>query len=212
MVKIIIADDHQMFIDGLKSLLVGQEDISVTGEAHNGKEVLSLMEKEEANLVIMDISMPEMDGIDATRLLIKKYPATKVLALSMHNDKHFIANILKAGASGYILKNTGKEELLQAIHQVMKGESYISHEVSQKLVNSFMNKRNQPMDEQVKLSKRELDILQLIADEFTTQEIADKLCISKNTVETHRRNLLFKLNARNSAGLVHISLKKGLIK
>ncbi|MEH0153809.1 response regulator transcription factor [Limibacter armeniacum] len=211
MIRIIIADDHQMFIDGLKSLLIDEPDIQVVGEAHNGQEVLDLLDKVEANFIIMDISMPDMDGIQATEAVLKKKPDIKVLGLSMHNDKDFISNMLKVGAQGYILKNTGKKELVNAVKTIWEGENYLSKEVSQTLLTSFMKKPKEK-DEVEKLSKREMEILTNIAEGLTTQDIADKLFISKNTVETHRKNLLFKLKAKNTAELVNVAFRKGIIK
>ncbi|GAA4849345.1 response regulator transcription factor [Algivirga pacifica] len=211
MTRIIIADDHQMFIDGIKSLLIDEPQIQVVGEAHNGKAVLDLLEDTNADLIIMDISMPEMDGIEATEHILKKFPDMKILGLSMHNDKDFISNMLKVGAQGYILKNTGKKELIFAIRTVIEGENYLSKEVSETLVSSFMRK---PKEQEAieKLSRREQEILEHIAEGNTTQEIADKLFISKNTVETHRKNLLFKLKAKNTAELVNVAFRKGIIK
>lgn len=210
MVKILIADDHQMFIDGLRSLLEGAQDITVVGEAANGQEVLDLCDEKEVDIVIMDINMPVMDGIQATRELLKKNPAIKILALSMYNDREYIADILKAGAQGYILKNTGKETLLKAIRTIESGESYLGEEVSKTLLNSFIRNPRQPQPIE-RLSGREMEVLECIASGHTTQEIAGQLFISKNTVETHRKNLLYKLKARNTAELVNNAYKQKLI-
>ena len=210
MVKILIADDHQMFIDGLRSLLEGSKEICVVGEAGNGQQVLDLCEHQEVDIVIMDINMPVMDGIQATRELLKKHPSIKILALSMYNDKEYITDILKAGALGYILKNTGKENLLKAINTLQSGDNYLADEVSKTLLNSFIRK---PRLMQIieKLSGREKEVLECIASGRTTHEIAEQLFISKNTVETHRKNLLYKLKARNTAELVNNAYKQRLI-
>jgi DNA-binding NarL/FixJ family response regulator len=210
MVKILIADDHQMFIDGLRSLLEGSQDISVVGEAANGQEALDLCGEKEVDIVIMDINMPVMDGIQATRELLKKDPTIKILALSMYNDREYIGDILKAGAQGYILKNTGKETLLKAITTIESGGSYLGEEVSKTLLNSFIRNPRQPQTME-RLSGREMEVLECIASGNTTQEIAEQLFISKNTVETHRKNLLYKLKARNTAELVNNAYKQKLI-
>ncbi|KEO75512.1 response regulator [Anditalea andensis] len=209
MIKILIADDHQMFIDGVKSMLGESIDIQVVGEAMNGHEVLAFCDTHAIDIVIMDISMPLMDGIEATRLLLKKNPRIKVLGLSMHNDRNFIADMLKTGAHGYILKNTGKNDLLTAIHALQEGETFLGEEVKKTLLNSFIKK---PKPDQIeKLSNREQEVLESIASGLTTQEIAQQLFISKNTVESHRKNLLYKLKAKNTAELVNNAYKQKLI-
>ena len=210
MIRVLIADDHQMFIDGLRSLLEGSKDISVIGEASNGQQVVELCEHQKVDIVIMDINMPVMDGIQATCELLKKHPSIKILGLSMYNDREYISDMLKAGALGYILKNTGKESLLNAIHTLRSGGNYLGDEVSKTLVNSFIK---HPSVGQIveKLSDREREVLDCIATGLTTHEIADQLFISKNTVETHRKNLLYKLKARNTAELVNNAYRQRLI-
>lgn len=210
MIKILIADDHQMFIDGLKSMLEETDGIKVIGEAMNGLEVINICNRTAVDIVIMDISMPEMDGIEATKELLKKQPHIKVLGLSMFNDRNYISDLLKAGAHGYILKNTGKDELVKAIQTLESGENYLGGEVEKTLLSSFMKKPSQ-MQVIEKLSEREQEVLESIATGLTTNEIADKLFISKNTVETHRKNLLYKLKARNTAELVNNAYKKRII-
>lgn len=210
MTRVVIADDHQMFVDGLKSLLEEERELSVVGEARNGYEVLEICDRQPVDIVIMDINMPLMDGIQASRELSKKHPAVKVLGLSMYNDRDYISDILKAGAQGYILKNTGKENLLQAIATLQAGSSFLSEEVSKTLLSTFI--RNTPHTEATeKLSDREKEVLECIATGLTTHEIGDKLFISKNTVETHRKNLLYKLKARNTAELINNAYKQRLI-
>jgi len=210
MIKILIADDHQMFIDGLRSLLDGSDDLCVVGEASNGSQVVALCDSQEVDIVIMDINMPEMDGIQATREVLKSHPTIKVLGLSMYNDREYISDILKAGARGYILKNTGKETLINAIRTLHDGENYLGKEVSRTLLNTFIKNPGAAQLMQ-KLSGREREVLECIATGLTTHEIADQLFISKNTVETHRKNLLYKLKARNTAELVNNAYKQRLI-
>lgn len=210
MIKVLIVDDHRMFIQGIKTLLQEEEGIQVVGEAYNGNDALARIKMLEVDVVLMDISMPDMDGIEATKLLLKEKPELKVLGLSMHSEKRFISNLLKAGASGYVLKNTDKEELLKAIETVRNGESYLSDEASKTLVNSFMRPKGKSYLNDT-LSEREIDVLKNIANGYTTQQIAERLFISKNTVETHRKNLLLKLKAKNTAELVNIAFKEGII-
>ncbi|WP_143960845.1 response regulator [Litoribacter populi] len=209
MIKVLVADDHQMFIDGIKSMLEASEKIEVVAEAMNGKQVLTLCENQEVDLVIMDISMPELDGLETSKQLLKIQPEIKILGLSMHNDRNFISDMLKTGAHGYILKNTGKQNLITAIESIYAGETFLGEEVQQTLLNSFMKKSKSLQVE--KLSSREQEVLESIATGLTTQEIADLLFISKNTVETHRKNLLFKLKAKNTAELVNNAYKERLI-
>jgi DNA-binding NarL/FixJ family response regulator len=210
MIRVLIADDHQMFVDGLKSLLVEEKEMYVVGEAKNGYEVLEICDQEQVDIVIMDINMPLMDGIQTSRELSKKHPSVKILGLSMYNDRDYISDILRAGAMGYVLKNTGKESLLNAIATLQSGSNYLSEEVSKTLLSGFMkNHTGEQMIE--KLSDREREVLDCIASGLTTHEIADKLFISKNTVETHRKNLLYKMKARNTAELVNNAYKQRLI-
>lgn len=211
MIKIIIADDHQMFIDGIKSLLVSERDMKVTGEALNGKEVLQLLETSAADIVLLDVNMPEMDGIEATKLIRQKYPQVKILMLTMYNNSEFIFGLINAGAAGYILKNTGKAELVTAIKTVHSGKTFYSKDVTETIIQNIGQKPEEQKLVAVQLTEREKDVLKLIANEYNTQEIAEKLFISTHTVETHRKNLLSKLHAKNIAGLVKFAVQTGLI-
>ncbi|WP_186757554.1 response regulator [Echinicola salinicaeni] len=211
MINVLIADDHQMFIDGLKAMLSDIPGIKVVAEAMNGKEAINYCDISPVDIVIMDINMPVMDGVEATKTLLKSHKSLKVLGLSMHNDRHFISDMLKTGAQGYILKNTGKNDLVEAIQTLHAGGTYLGEEVSKTLVNSFIKKPGK-MQVNEKLSDREMEVLGCIANGLTTQEIGEQLFISKNTVETHRKNLLYKLRAKNTAELVNNAYKKGLIK
>lgn len=210
MIRVVIADDHQMFVDGLKSLLEDERELCVVGEAKNGFDVLEICAREPVDIVIMDINMPLMDGIQTSRELSRRHPHVKILGLSMYNDRDYISDILKAGALGYVLKNTGKECLLNAIFTLQSGSNYLSEEVTRTLLSRYI--RNMPDEHAVeKLSDREKEVLECIASGLTTSEIGEKLFISKNTVETHRKNLLYKLKARNTAELVNNAYKQRLI-
>jgi DNA-binding NarL/FixJ family response regulator len=209
MINILIADDHQLFVDGLISLLEDEQEIRVVAKAKNGQEVIDRCKEGDIDLVIMDINMPVVDGIQASKELSKHYPDIKIIGLSMYNERNYIADMLKAGASGYILKNTDKENLLEAIHTIQSGANYLGTEVSTTLLNGFM--KNQPRINTEKLSDREKEVLECIASGLTTHEVGEKLFISKNTVETHRKNLLYKLKARNTAELITNAYKQRLI-
>ena len=214
-VKILIVDDHPMIRHGIKSLLADEDKYEVAGEAGDGNEAIEKLGKEPYDLVIMDIKMPEKNGIDATEEIVKNYPDVKVLAISMYDEQRYIVKMLQAGALGYILKNTGKQELLSAINTVMKGESYFSQEVSAIMMTQFMSRKSageiNPAVEDITLTRRETEIIRLIAEELTNSEIGDKLGISTRTVDTHRRNLLQKLDVKNTAGLVKYAIQHQLL-
>lgn len=209
-IRIIIADDHQIVIDGLKSLLFDQPQIEIIGEALDGLEVLKLAELMPAHVVIMDVDMPRMDGLEATRQLREKHPCTQVLALTMHSEKAVVNKMLEAGAQGYVLKNVRKDELLEAISKVAAGKRYFSNEVTMAVLA-------QPEVEQlngqqhVHLTQRELEILRLVAEGYSNTEIGNKLFISPRTVDTHRTNLMKKLEVRNIAGLIRYAFRQGLM-
>lgn len=214
MKRILIADDHQLVIDGIELMLSTEPGMQCVAQAKNGIEVLELVKKMPVDLVILDINMPELNGVETCRLLQRDHPEIKVLALSMLKEASLIKLMLKNGAHGYVLKNAGKEEILHAIDQVFAGHHYYSSEVSEIIMASLAgqpaekDKISSPFPQ---LSRREKQVLRLIVDEFTTSEIAEKLNISFGTVETHRRNLLIKLGARNTAGLVRTALEYRLL-
>lgn len=208
MTNIFIADDHQMVIDGIKALLADEPEINIVGEALNGQTVIEVlgMRSKNVDLILLDINMPGTDGIETTRYLRKHYPAIKILILSMYNKPYFIKNLIEEGVSGYILKNTGKEELLSAIRKVVDGGDYFSAEVTKTIMDSFRGKDDTP---EAKLTKREIEILRLLAKAHTTAEIAEQLFISPFTVDTHRKNLLSKLNLKNTPALVKYAMENG---
>jgi DNA-binding NarL/FixJ family response regulator len=203
-----------MFVDGIESILRNEEDIQVVGKCFDGTTVFAEIEDKDPDVLLLDISLPEMSGIDVCKRLTATHPKIRVLAVSMHNDASFISEILKNGAMGYILKNTGKAELVTAIKNVYEGKSYFSKEVAETIMQGLVqdgDTKKKSSDPQFMLSEREKEILALIAEEFTTQEIAQKLHLSFKTVEGHRRNLFSKLNVRNAAGLVRVALENNLI-
>lgn len=208
MIKIAIADDHQMFIDGIKALLEDNKRYHVIGEAHHGGEILEVVHQKQPDLLLLDVNMPVMDGLTVLKTLKEAQHPVKVIMLTMHSSADNIQKLLKAGADGYILKNTGKEELTLGIETVMAGKSFFSKEVTEVIMDKLQGKKS-PTSKTVELTDRELDVLKLIVKEHTTQEIAELLFISTNTVETHRKNLISKLGVRNLAGLVKYALQHG---
>jgi DNA-binding NarL/FixJ family response regulator len=209
-IEIMIADDHQIFIDGLESILSNVPEIKIIGTALNGTELLDAMYYDTPHLVLMDINMPEMDGIAATKRIKIKYPETKVLMLTMYNTKDFITNVLESGADGYILKNTGKQELMIAINTVMNGGNYYSQEVTETIMRNISAPKPLEINPD-QLTKREKEIISMIAQELNTAEIAKTMHLSTNTVETHRKNIMQKLRVKNIAGIAIYAMKYGLI-
>jgi len=212
MIKVMIADDHQMFVDGVKAILSQIENLEVIGEANDGEALLKLIAVNPPDVVLMDMNMPALNGLETTKIIVERYPSVKVIMLTMHDSSDYIQRLIKAGANGYVLKNTGKEELKLAIETVHAGDSYYSKEVTQRIMDAMNRKKEvQTNVMNVELTEREMDVLKLIAAEMTTNEIADKLCISSHTVETHRKNLISKLQVRNSMGLVKYAMQMGYV-
>lgn len=211
-IKILLADDHKIVRDGIKLMLEPQAGIDVVAEAEDGSDVMSLLEEHVVDLVVMDINMPEKDGVTTTREVKEKYPDLKVLALTMSNDDLHIRQMIQAGASGYVMKSAGRNELKEAIHTIMDGRHYFSDEATQSIMMDLVKgKGKSSSPDPIHITERELEILELIVKEFTNQEIAEKLYISSRTVDAHRRNLLQKTGARNTAGLVKYAFQHNLI-
>ncbi|MDZ7720359.1 MAG: response regulator transcription factor [Balneolaceae bacterium] len=211
-VKIALADDHKIVRDGIKTMLESQPEIDVVAEASDGEEIQKKLEDTLVDLVIMDISMPVKDGIQATKELKENHPDVKVLALTMSNDDLHIRQMIQAGASGYIMKSAGRQDLKDAIETIMSGQHYFSDEATQSIMMDLVKgKGTSTKLDAVHITDRELEILELIVQEYTNQEIAEKLYISPRTVDAHRRNLLQKTGARNTAGLVKYAFQHNLI-
>lgn len=208
MIKIILADDHHVFREGISSFFDNVEEVSLIGQAANGQEVVDLMKANPADVVLMDISMPEMDGITTAEKLKEDYPAVKIIMLTMHETQNYIRKLLEVGVDGYLLKTTSKEELMSAISKVMEGGKFYGADVQEIFMNSFNSEK---VITEVKLTKREKEILELICEEYNTNEIAEKLFISAYTVETHRKNLLSKTGSKNVAGLVKFAMQNKFI-
>jgi len=206
--KILIVDDHGIFRDGIKLVISQTDEYEVIGEASNGKEFIDQLDNNLPDIVLMDISMPVMDGIVASKLALEKHPGLKIISLSMFGDEEYYLKMIETGVKAVIFKKSGTTELLHALDEVSKGNSYFSQELLKKLV--FKINTPQAKDE-LQISPREKEVLALICNGFTNKEIADKLFISSKTVDRHRTSLLQKTETRNSAHLVMFAMKNKLI-
>jgi DNA-binding NarL/FixJ family response regulator len=214
MKKIIIADDHKIFRQGLKTLIVKEGIAEVIAEAQNGREFLELLPKHNPDLVLMDIEMPEMNGVDATRKAISLYPDLKILVLSTFGDEVHYFNIIQAGAKGFILKTSGIQELQSAITDVLAGNSYFSNELLRRVIANISDPAKSQASNDVtdnQFTKRELEVLQLVTNGLSNEEIAENLHISVTTVKGHRSNLLMKSGSKNTAGLIMYGIKNNII-
>jgi DNA-binding NarL/FixJ family response regulator len=212
-IKVILADDHRIFRKGLKSLLSEKENIEVLAEADNGDEALEATRKHKPEIVIMDIAMPKMDGIEATRKIRERFPDTEVVVLSMHAKKAYIDQVLKAGAKGYVLKDSDEENLLSAIDTVHNGGYYLDSPIADQVLSDyFSDKSKRELKKQSDpLSEREREVLRLLAEGHSNQEVADTLYISRKTVENHRANIVRKTGIQGQVGLTKYAARIGLI-
>jgi DNA-binding NarL/FixJ family response regulator len=211
MINILITDDHQLVIDGIKLMLAEANDLQCVGTANGGEQALELLATTPTDVLLLDINMPGMDGLETCRRVRRDFPSVKILMLSMLREGSLVKMLLNEGASGYLLKNAGKDEVLEGIRKVHRGERALSSEVLDIFLQPDAEKKRLMTSPFPSLSRREKQILQLIVDEKTTGEIAEELFISFGTVETHRRNILMKVNARNTAGLVKAAIEYRLI-
>jgi DNA-binding NarL/FixJ family response regulator len=212
--KILIADDHAMFIDGIKSLLRKFDKAEIVAEAHDGQEALEILKEGGIDMLITDINMPSMSGTELTKIVKRDFPEVKVLVLTMYNDREIINEILLAEAEGYILKNTGKQELITAINRLADDGTYYSNEVMNIILENIKDSNKPPKqdDDRVKdLTPRELEILQLICEELSTAEISQKLYISPRTVETHRKHIIQKTQVKTIVGLIKLAIENKLV-
>ena len=211
-IKIMLVDDHQLVLDGLKSIIASVQDFEVMATASNGTSALQSAARILPDVVLMDIDMPVLNGIDTTKRLLRDHPAMKVLALTMHNEKGMIHKMLEAGASGYILKNANKEDLVTAIRKVYAGQNYFCSEVTLTLLekkSTHIIASQNANDGANYLTSREIEIMKLIAQGFSNRQIGEKLFISFRTVDTHRTNIMDKLKVKNIAGLIRYAVKNG---
>jgi DNA-binding NarL/FixJ family response regulator len=210
-IRIVIADDHTLMREGLSSLLNQQPNIQVIGQATNGREAVQLAERENPDVVVMDVSMPDLNGIDATRQIISRSPKTKVIALSMHSDRQFVAEMFRAGARGYLLKDSAFEELASAITRVAKDETYIAPRISGFNMEDYTRTADKAeLLLSPRLSEREREVLQMMAEGKGTKEIAADLHLSAKTIETHRQHLMEKLDMYSVAELTKFAIREGL--
>lgn len=213
--NILIVDDHQLVLDGLSSIVKEMKDFEVMASARNGKEGLQLATTLNPDIILMDIDMPVMNGLEATRQIKQQGLNSKIIILTMHNESSLIKKVIEIGADGYLLKNSDREEFYTALCNVSKGKSYFSSEVTRSLLNPGKSTHQFDSESEAvllsRLTEREVDVLKLIAEGLSNKEIGDELFISHRTVDTHRTNLMKKLEVHNIAGLIKFSIKSGLL-
>ncbi len=210
--RIVLADDHVLIRHGIKNMLSLSDDIRVVGEVSNGEELLSLLHSETVNLIILDISMPKIGGLEALALVREKFPWIKILVLTMHKSKQYFYHAMAAGADGYLVKDDSEEELLVAIRKLQSGKKYLSpfftEDFADDVISAFRREKRSPFQE---LTRREKEILQLVVDGYTSKEMADSLGLSHRTVDHHRSNLLRKFRLKNSVDLVNFAIQNGFV-
>jgi DNA-binding NarL/FixJ family response regulator len=210
-IKVVVADDHQVIIDGLEAILRDSLGLEFAGGGLNGHQVIEIVESRPVDIVLMDINMPEMDGLECTTYLNKHYPEVRVIALSMHDNPRLAKRMIKNGAFGFLLKNSSRDKIIEAINQVHQGKNYFDPNLMQTFFDVDERKSSSSFSKKDLLTKRELEIIQLIYEEKTTGEIADQLSISTHTVESHRANVLLKLEIKSSIGLVKWAIHNEVI-
>jgi len=212
-IKVLLVEDHTIVRKGLRAILDGEEGIEVIEEAENGREAVAKVEQLRPDVVLMDISMPILNGLEATRQIRKRFPEVKVLILTMHTNEEYIFQILRAGASGYVVKQAVPTELVSAIHDVYRGDAFLSSSISKKVIEEYIRQAEATVEENSydKLTHREREVLQLIAEGYSNREIAKLMYISVKTVESHRSNLMDKLDIHSTAELTQYAIRKGVI-
>jgi DNA-binding NarL/FixJ family response regulator len=211
--KIVVAEDHKILREGLVSLLAGSDDIKVIGEAEDGLEAIRRVDQLEPDLVLLDLSMPRMDGLSAIREIKNRTPKTKILALTIHESEDFILEAFRSGADGYCLKDASSSELLMAIKSVLSGKRYLSPGISEKVLEGYIEGRKtlKTSSSWNTITRREREILKMVGEGYKNKEIADFLCISTKTVEKHRSNIMRKLDIHTASGLTALAIEKGLV-
>ena len=211
-IKVVVADDHTILRQGIKALLDNQAGIEVIGEAKDGREALTLIERLQPDVILMDIAMPGLNGLEATRRIKKKFPKIKVLVLTMYTNEEYVFQILQAGANGYLVKETAFQDLISAITAVYRDEAFMSPSISKKVINRYTQRAQKTNDTTCDvLTTREREVLQLIAEGSSSKKIAEALFISPKTVETHRTHIMDKLNIHNRTDLVKYAIRKGIV-
>lgn len=213
-IRIVLVDDHRMFREGVRNMLDQQADMEVVGEAEDGRAAAELVRELSPHVVVMDVTMPNLNGIDATCHIVTEHAGVKVIALSMHAHQRFVQEMLKAGASGYLLKECAVEELVQAVHVVVDdGQIYLSPEITRVVVDDYLEIcQKEDIPDAPLLTAKEREILQLVAEGDTSEQIAQTLCMSRRTVEKHRSSIMGKLKTRSMADLIKYAIRKGLTK
>jgi len=201
-IRVLIADDHQILLDGLKAIITKDRMLTVLGTASNGLEVLEFLKNESVDVLLLDLQMPVMDGLETTMHVKKSFPDIKIIMLTTNDEGSIITSLFKAGAIGYLLKNASKEYLIQGIKDGYSGKKVLSSHLTGKMIDSLTDNPKVKKGNIPKITNREIEVIKLIAQEFTTQEIADTLFVSTNTVATHKRNLFTKMDVKNSVGMV----------
>ncbi len=218
--RIVIADDHSVVRSGLRLLLQSSPDFTVVAEAENGEEAVALVDRHKPDVVIMDISMPKLNGIEATGIMKQNNPDMRIIILTVHEDEEYVYQMLRAGASGYVLKSAGKKEIFAAIESALSGERFFSPGISKLIIEGFIKRDKEQLQAQdqlqshskQQLTKREIEVLQYIAQGFTNRKIAEALFLSIRTINTHRTNLMQKLDIHDTARLVRYAIEAGLVK
>ncbi|MBL7204517.1 MAG: response regulator transcription factor [Desulfobacteraceae bacterium] len=212
-ITVVLADDHTIVRQGLAKLLEGEPNLRVVGEAENGREAVAKVEELKPDIVIMDIAMPMLNGIEATRQIKKVYPKTKVIILSMYSHEYYIHELLETGVSGYLLKDSSGRDIINAIHAAIKDETFLSPSISKMVVDTYLSPRKaSPREERFKqLSNREREVFQLIAEGHSTRQIADMLYVSISTVKSHRAKIMEKLGIDTPVKLIHFAIQLGLV-
>lgn len=211
-VPVLVVDDHPFMIEGIKALLSESPKFKIVAETSFPEEVVELIKNQAIEILITDISMPKISGLELTRIVKAQFPEVKVLALSMHGDRQTISEMLEAGINGYVLKNTGKAELIEALDRISTGGMFFSQDVATELLKPLIQNKPQITEPAIKLTSREVQIVQLIANELSNAEIGEKLFISERTVETHRKNIFHKTKTKSVAGLVKFAIESGIVK
>jgi len=213
-INIILADDHQIFRDGIKSLLSDESNLEIIGEASNGDELLSLLKTISPDILILDVTMPKITGIELTKIITEQYPDIRILILSMHKNEEYVISAMINGAKGYLPKDTSRKELLDAINSIANGEEYLGKLISSSILKSYIKKSSSGFDRLNKdeqLTSREIEIIELIGKGFSNKEIADKLFISVRTVDSHKNHIMCKLKLRTTAELIIYGIKNKII-
>jgi DNA-binding NarL/FixJ family response regulator len=209
--RVLIAEDHSLVRAGLRALIQKMSGVVVTGEAATGREALELVEREHPDIVLMDLAMPDLNGLEATARLAREHPRVRVIVLSMHSSEEYVRHALKAGAAGYVIKDAGPEELELALRAVGRGETYLSPAVSRRVVEGYVHGPGEDRDPLDRLTPRQREILQRVAEGRSSKEIAQSLGLSVKTVETHRAHIMERLDIHDLAGLVRFAVRTGLV-